>query len=242
MALTPEGTPYVESSDLVANYPAASLSLANRVDLVGVLPFATSAARATAIPSPTDGQYSYLQDTNSTEFWNGSAWVAAGTTPGLAKITDVALSGASVSVNSCFTSTYTNYRIVVNVVSSTFSQPINFRLRVSGSDNTSTNYRWARVGINSLTDTTYNAANGGGSADKWELGLISTGNVGLSLDVISPQAATQTAALAMYSQAINGPAVIFTYFDAATQFDGFTIYPNSGTFSSGSVRVYGYAN
>ena len=78
MALTPEGTPYVESTDLVANYPAASLSLANRVDLVGVLPFATSAARATAIPSPTDGQYSYLQDTNATEFWNGSAWVTAG--------------------------------------------------------------------------------------------------------------------------------------------------------------------
>lgn len=78
MALTPEGTPYVESTDLVANYPAASLSLANRVDLVGVLPFATSAARATAIPSPTDGQYSYLQDTNSTEFWNGSAWVKPG--------------------------------------------------------------------------------------------------------------------------------------------------------------------
>ena len=77
MALTPEGTPYVESSDLVANYPAASLSLANRVDLVGVLPFATSTARGTAIPTPTNGQYSYLQDTNSTEFYNGSAWVAA---------------------------------------------------------------------------------------------------------------------------------------------------------------------
>lgn len=78
MALTPEGTPYVESTDLVANYPAASLSLANRVDLVGVLPFATSTARGTAIPSPTDGQYTYLQDTNATEFWNGTAWQALG--------------------------------------------------------------------------------------------------------------------------------------------------------------------
>lgn len=78
MALTPEGTPYVEASDLVASYPAASLALANRVDLVGVLPFATSAARATAIPSPTDGQYSYLQDTNTTQFWNGTAWQTAG--------------------------------------------------------------------------------------------------------------------------------------------------------------------
>jgi hypothetical protein len=75
MALTPEGTPYVESTDLVANYPAASLSLANRVDLVGVLPFADSAARAAAIPSPTDGQFTYLQDTNTPEFYDGASFV-----------------------------------------------------------------------------------------------------------------------------------------------------------------------
>jgi hypothetical protein len=93
MALTPEGTPYVESSDLVANYPAASLSLANRVDLVGVLPFATSTARGTAIPTPTDGQYSYLQDTNSTEFYNGSAWQAlsAGKIVQLVRATDATI-------------------------------------------------------------------------------------------------------------------------------------------------------
>ena len=78
MALTPEGTPYVESTDLVANYPAASLSLANRVDLVGVLPFADAAARTTALPTPTDGQFTYLQDTNSAEFYNGSAFQAIG--------------------------------------------------------------------------------------------------------------------------------------------------------------------
>jgi hypothetical protein len=75
MALTPEGTPYVESTDLVANYPAASLSLANRVDLVGVLPFADSAARSAAIPSPTDGQFTYLQDTNTPEFYDGASFV-----------------------------------------------------------------------------------------------------------------------------------------------------------------------
>lgn len=78
MANTLPGTPYVESSDLVANYPAVSESLAERVDLVGILPFATSTARGTALPTPTDGQYTYLQDTNSTEFWNGSAWETLG--------------------------------------------------------------------------------------------------------------------------------------------------------------------
>lgn len=32
MATTAKGTPYVESTDLVANYPAASLALANHID------------------------------------------------------------------------------------------------------------------------------------------------------------------------------------------------------------------
>jgi hypothetical protein len=75
MALTPEGSPYVESTDLVAAFPAASLSLANRVDLVGVLPFADAAARTAAIPSPTDGQFTYLQDTNTPEFYDGASFV-----------------------------------------------------------------------------------------------------------------------------------------------------------------------
>jgi hypothetical protein len=43
----------------------------------GVLVFASSAARAAAITSPQEGQYSYLKDTNATEYYDGSAWVGA---------------------------------------------------------------------------------------------------------------------------------------------------------------------
>jgi len=35
MAVTAKGTPYVESSDLVANYPGVSLALANHIDTLG---------------------------------------------------------------------------------------------------------------------------------------------------------------------------------------------------------------
>jgi hypothetical protein len=45
----------------------------------GVLVFASSAARAAAITSPQEGQYSYLKDTNSTEYYDGAAWIAAPT-------------------------------------------------------------------------------------------------------------------------------------------------------------------
>jgi hypothetical protein len=43
----------------------------------GVLVFASSAARSAAITSPQEGQYSYLKDTNATEYYDGSAWVGA---------------------------------------------------------------------------------------------------------------------------------------------------------------------
>jgi hypothetical protein len=43
----------------------------------GVLVFASAAARASAITSPQEGQYSYLKDTDALEYYSGSAWTGA---------------------------------------------------------------------------------------------------------------------------------------------------------------------
>ena len=43
-----------------------------------VMVFASAAARTSAIASPQEGMFSYLKDTNSTEYYSGSAWVAVG--------------------------------------------------------------------------------------------------------------------------------------------------------------------
>jgi hypothetical protein len=40
-----------------------------------VMVFADAAARTSAIASPEEGMISYLKDTNSTEYYSGSAWV-----------------------------------------------------------------------------------------------------------------------------------------------------------------------
>ena len=42
----------------------------------GVLVFAGTAARGSAITAPVEGQFSYLSDSNSVQFYNGSAWTA----------------------------------------------------------------------------------------------------------------------------------------------------------------------
>ena len=75
MAVTPVGNPYVESSDNVADFPGASEALAERIDIVGVNPFADAAARDAAIPSPVQGQMCSLNDDNKGYRYDGSAWV-----------------------------------------------------------------------------------------------------------------------------------------------------------------------
>lgn len=43
-----------------------------------VMVFADAAARTAAITSPQEGMISYLKDTNATQYYSGSAWVAVG--------------------------------------------------------------------------------------------------------------------------------------------------------------------
>ena len=43
-----------------------------------VMVFASAAARTSGIASPQEGMISYLKDTNSTEYYSGSAWAAIG--------------------------------------------------------------------------------------------------------------------------------------------------------------------
>lgn len=66
-----------------------------------VMVFASAAARTSAIASPQEGMISFLKDTNSTEYYSGSAWVAvAGAGGGMTQLgSTTTLSGASTTVS-----------------------------------------------------------------------------------------------------------------------------------------------
>ena len=55
--------------------------------LQGMLVFAGTAARGSAITSPVEGQFSFLKDSDSVEFYDGSAWVTFETGVPYAQIT-----------------------------------------------------------------------------------------------------------------------------------------------------------
>ena len=106
-----------------------------------VMVFASAAARTSAIASPQEGMISYLKDTNSTEYYSGSAWVAiaGASTSGLTLITKSDFSAAtSHTVSNCFTSTYTNYMCLLQVTSTSGDNNyINMQMRAGGTTTTS---------------------------------------------------------------------------------------------------------
>jgi len=86
----------------------------------GVLVFASSAARASAITSPQEGQYSYLKDTDALEYYSGSAWVGApvGDITGVTAGTGISGGGTSgtvtVSIDTAVTADLTTAQTMTN--------------------------------------------------------------------------------------------------------------------------------
>ena len=83
----------------------------------GVLVFASAAARSAAITSPQEGQMSFLKDTNSTEYYDGSAWtpVAGASSSGLTFISSTTFTNSTGSnIDSIFSSSYENYLVVLD--------------------------------------------------------------------------------------------------------------------------------
>ena len=121
-----------------------------------VMVFASAAARTSAIASPQEGMISYLKDTNSTEYYSGSAWVAiGGASGGMTLLSTTTLTGSSTSVSI----TPTGYnKIEVIVYGVTNGSNGNLFMGIN-SDTTASNYVQAFYGT--AATTYYSGANVG---------------------------------------------------------------------------------
>jgi len=152
----------------------------------GVLVFASSAARAAAITSPQEGQYSYLKDTNSTEYYDGAAWIAApiGDITGVTAGTGISGGGTSGTVtvtNSMATEITAAGDIIVGTGSGTFDNlPIGTTAQVLTADTTVSPYKvkWATP----ASGSTFAGAQASFSASGQTMTYTQNTNVILSFD------------------------------------------------------------
>ena len=127
----------------------------------GVLVFASAAARAAAITAPQEGQYSYLKDTNSTEYYDGAAWIAApiGDITGVTAGTGISGGGTSGTVtitNSMATEITAKGDLIAGTGSATFDNlPVGTNAQVLTADSTAaTGLKWAAASSGAMTKIT----------------------------------------------------------------------------------------
>jgi len=225
---------------------AANMNISART---GIPVFATSTTRDAAFGGTgektlAEGQFAYLEDSNTTQYYDGSAWQSVGGSSGLTFITGASFTtAATVSFASgVFTSTYKNYLVQLNITAASTGQVLSLRVNNAGTPRTAANYYGVKQDVN-----TAGAATNTGSIGTTSLNFAAVQNTfpnsGYTITVYNPTDATKSTTLAYYGLGTEqGLSSIATtnggcLYDANEANDGLTFFV-SGTIT-GFYRVYG---
>jgi hypothetical protein len=188
-----------------------------------------------------EGQFAYLEDSNTTQYYDGAAWQSVGVTPGLVYITGASFTSATTisMAAGVFTSTYKTYQVIFQVTSGSDSQ-ISVRVNNAGTPRTASNY-FGLSTRSAFTGVTTTASNTASSINLTAMSGTNGYFAQFSGYVFSPTNADRTQMVFMGngSNDSNTPA----YFDAggvyniAEATDGLTFI--CGAAQTGFYRVYG---
>ena len=209
------------------------------VDAKGDLIGATAADTPTRLAVGTNGQVLTADSAEAT----GLKWATpAVSASALTLISSQSFSAVtSTTINNCFSATYVNYMIYVNINSATSSDLNYIKLRVSGTDS-SASYNWVRV---VAYDSTVAAATVDSSTLGYLIGTNAADSGGATrIDVYNPALARATY-FASKGNRKNGSSLEYESsvgnHDVATAYDGLTLI-TSGSAFAGNIRVYGVQN
>lgn len=165
---------------------------------------------------------------------------------GLVYVTSAsATSGSALSVNSCFTSTYTNYVLYVSGSPAASAYGIDLRLRASGTD-TTTGYYWGVTAVDVGSSTIISPR--GSNASVFATYAIAQPNQRCQaiIQISGPQIAQYTGINAQSTDSRTSSSYVGISAGGqlanTTQYDGFTLVwgAGSGTIQYLDVTVYGY--
>ena len=163
--------------------------------------------------------------------------VPSGVTGGMTLLSKTNLSSTtSVSLNNVFSSNYDNYRILFQGSFTAGATDVEMRLRVSGTDNSSSIYYGGR-GTTDLSSTFL--ANGTNAATKWFMCTPTTASGSFTIDMFRPFALVKTTFSGTFlSRHLDRQGYNAGFHDTESSYDGFSIFfANSCV---GTLSVYGY--
>jgi hypothetical protein len=214
----------------------------------GVWVFADAAARTAAVTSPQEGNMSFLKDTNSTEFYDGSSWTAVGGGGGgggLVELSTVTYSNvASQAFDSVFDTTYDTYFVILENSYASSAGALRLQFRTGSSTISSAGYYGQAFSYNYANSLSNLGTNGGSSLTIFNNGgstrqssmQFYVNNVGYVIpsNLEHPQINGTGFASDDSKTTVLGGALL----SSTVNHDGFILSPASGNIY-GTVTIYG---
>ena len=220
---------------------AADMNITNS----GIPVFATTVTRDAAFGGTgektlAEGQFAYIEATNTTQYYDGAAWQPVGVAPGLVLISTTTIGSAvsSVEVTGAFSSTYDDYKIMISGGTGSNASTVTLQM---GATTTGYYAGYSRVvystGAASL-------ASDNNAASFTQAGNKDTDAIHMNVEIQAPNLAKKTVMTGNFGYPVTtGLGAGFGGFlNNTTAYTAFTVAASSGTMTGGTIRVYGYAN
>ena len=218
---------------------AADLNITNS----GIPVFASSVERDAAFGGTgektlAEGQFAFLENSNTTQFYDGALWQTVGGGLTLIKTETIGTTVASVTVSDAFSSTYDNYKILISGGVGSTNLELNMTLGATATGY----YRFVVYGTYTATTVSgFNVANG----TSWGgVGKASTNSIDANIEIRNPNAAKNTHFNSVFTSSSTTGDVHTNggYLANTTAYTAFTLTCSTGTLTGGTIRVYGYQN
>ena len=210
----------------------------------GIPVFATTTTRDAAFGGTgektlAEGQFAYIEASNTTQYYDGAAWQTVGSGLTLIKTQTIGSAVSSVTVSDVFSATYDNYLITIN--GGAGSGTGSFYLTLGA---TATGYYF---GANYATYAGASGVFSGANTTRIEdCCYYSVNAINMQMVIKSPFLADHTFFNWQVSGAVASSNNINTngggYLANDTSYTAFTLTASSGTVTGGTIRVYGYQN